>query len=87
MANTTKPRTPKIFVVSDLTSGDARLVRAISAPAAIQHVIAGKFDASVATQDQLVAALSAGVKVEDSSAAPTADEPENETEATTKIEG
>ncbi len=81
MANTTKPRTPKIFVVSDLTSGDARLVRAISAPAAIQHVIAGKFDAAVATQDQLVAALSAGVKVEDPSAASVAGEPATEHEA------
>lgn len=80
MANTTKPRTPKIFVVSDLTSGDARLVRAISAPAAIQHVIAGKFDAAVATQDQLVAAVSAGVKVEDATAQPT-DEPKAESDA------
>ncbi len=86
MANTTKPRTPKIFVVTD-RDGDARLVRAISAPAAVQHTIAGLFTATVATQDQLVAAVSAGVKVEDATAQAAAGEPESETEATTKIEG
>jgi hypothetical protein len=60
-------RAPKIYVVADREYATARLVRAVSKPAAVAFVAAERFGCELATQDHLVAALSDGVKVEDAS--------------------
>lgn len=59
-----KKLAPKIYVVSSELTGDSRLVKAVSKASAIKHVVGKQFEASVATQDQLVEALQFGAQVE-----------------------
>lgn len=47
-----------------------RLVRATSQAAAMRHVAAADYDIGVASQDELVDAMGAGVQVEDASQSP-----------------
>jgi hypothetical protein len=54
-----------------LPTPTVRLVRAANVAAAFRHVAESLIEAEVATQDALVALLSAGVKVEDAAAAET----------------
>ncbi len=61
-----KKLAPKIYVVTDKLTGDARLVEAVSKAGAVNHVVANNFTASVATQQQLVDAVRAGVEIEKS---------------------
>lgn len=71
----TKTSKPRIHLVS--TPNGTRLVRAVTKNAAIRHAARGLISASVASQDDLVAQLAAGVQVEDAAAV----EPETEAEA------
>ncbi len=58
-------KTPKrIYLVADRESSTTRLVRATNPSQAIRHV-AQRFAADVASQDDLVALLATGTKVED----------------------
>lgn len=54
----------------DLAQADAiyHLVRAPSAAQAIRHIVAPRFTAELATQEELVALVSDGVKVRESTA-------------------
>lgn len=47
------------------TTGKVRLLRAISRASAYRHVAEDEFELSIASQDQLIDAMNAGVKVED----------------------
>jgi hypothetical protein len=53
----------RIYIVTS-TDGATRLVKATVASQAITHVAKNEFTAKVASQDDLVQALSNGVKVE-----------------------
>jgi hypothetical protein len=53
----------RIYLVTN-TNGTTRLVKATVASQAITHVAKSTFSAKVASQDDLVQALSSGVKVE-----------------------
>lgn len=57
----------RIYAVYDSTQADqeVRLVRASHQARAVHHVVGPRFKAEVPTQDQLVALLTAGRKVED----------------------
>lgn len=57
----------RIYAVHDTDAPDkhVRLVRTTHQARAIHHVIGPRFKAEVPSQDQLVALLQAGVKVED----------------------
>lgn len=58
-------KTPtRIYAVQRNASGTMRLVRATSQAQALRHVAVDEYDVDVATQDQLVAAVGAGVQVE-----------------------
>lgn len=65
----------KIYLVLNKTNNVGRLVRAKSAPQALNHVIDSTHEARLATQEDLVYAVSAGVAVEDIGAKPSASEP------------
>jgi hypothetical protein len=52
----------RVYVVSG--GAAPRLVKAVSQAAAIGHVVKSAYKATVATQDDLIAALGAGAKVE-----------------------
>lgn len=54
----------RIYLVRDMDSTDVRLVRAGSPAAAIRHVVRPRFEATVASQDDLVQQLANEVKVE-----------------------
>lgn len=54
----------RIYTVRTKTGGKLRLIKAPNAPQAIRHAAADTFTATVATQDELVAAVAAGTKVE-----------------------
>ena len=60
-----KPRTPRVYLVTTPDNTSDRLVRALSPQGAIKHVTVTDYSASVATQDELIAALAAGIVVED----------------------
>lgn len=61
---TQKPkRTPRIYHVSSPTG--ARLVRAFTPAGAVNHVVGTSHEAHVASQDELLACIGKGVKVED----------------------
>jgi hypothetical protein len=58
----------RIYRISEINSPAGKLcalVRAGTQAQAIRHVVRNRFSADVATQDDLVGLLSAGVKVED----------------------
>lgn len=57
----------RIYAVHDTDAPDqhVRLIKATHQARAIHHVIGPRFKAEVPSQDQLVALLSAGVKVEE----------------------
>lgn len=55
---------PKIYVVTNTTTGEARLVEASAKTAAVGFVAAGTFRADRATQRQLVEAIQSGAVVE-----------------------
>lgn len=57
--------TARIYIVT--SGGSKRLVKARTPAAAIRHVTRSAYVAEVAGQDELVALVSAGVKVEDAS--------------------
>lgn len=52
----------RIYIIAN--GQDVRLVRATHRAQALAHVAKSSFSVSVATQDQLVAALTGGTKVE-----------------------
>ena len=63
----------RIYTISN---GDTdRLVRATSRAQAISHVARSVFNSRVATQDDLVDAMQAGVKVEDAGAEVEGEQP------------
>ena len=55
----------RIYHVFDLETGSNRLVRADNQAQAVRHVVKGRFDVAVATQDVLVGLLTEGVGVEE----------------------
>lgn len=58
----TEPKNHRIHLV--VTPAGKRLVRAATKNAAIRHVARGMIECSVASQDELVACLGAGITVE-----------------------
>ena len=70
----TIPRKPKFYLVKTPTG--ERLVRAFTPIGAIKHCVGTTHLASVATQDQLIAALAKSVKVENAGDSPEAGEQE-----------
>lgn len=66
----------RIYLVKDRATGGMRLVRAIHPTRALGHVAATSYDVRVAEQDDIVDAMTAGVRVETAGVeAPPADEP------------
>ena len=63
--------TTRIYAVE--ANGVTRLVRAANKVQAINHGARATITAEVATQDELIASVSAGVKVEDTQAEETPD--------------
>ena len=69
---TPTPKTPRrIYLVRNSDTGEERLVRAQNAARALAHIVRTSYSAEVATQEQLVALLTAiqPVEVEDAGAA------------------
>jgi hypothetical protein len=60
--------TARIYLVSDV-EGNGRLVRAINRQHALAYVSKLTFSAKLATQDELIEYVSAGVPVQDATAA------------------
>jgi len=56
--------TTRIYIVFDKATSDVRLVRATHPSHALQHVARDTFSSRVATQDDLIDALAAGVHIE-----------------------
>ena len=57
----------RIYAVTNKETGFEHLIRAANRGEAIRHAARNQFSVEVATQDQLVELVAAGVKVEDSS--------------------
>jgi len=57
----------RIYLVTNKTTGASRLIKAAVVSQAIAHAAKQDFEAHVATQDELVDGLNAGVKIENSS--------------------
>lgn len=55
----------RIYLVRDTTTGDFRLIRAGNQAQAIRFVAGDRFDGRLASQDDLIGAITAGVKVEE----------------------
>ena len=55
----------RIYLVRDIATGHQRLIRAGTPAQAVRHAARSQFNVEVASQDDLVAALSAGVSVEE----------------------
>lgn len=55
----------RIYLVRDNAYGDQRLIRAGTPAQAVRHAARSQFKVEVASQDDLVAAISAGVVVEE----------------------
>lgn len=62
--------TTRIYYVEGRGEGPARLVKAISKAQAYGHLARAAFKLHVASQENLVGALSAGAKIEDATAEP-----------------
>lgn len=61
-------KTPtRIYVVKRQDDHKSRLVRATSQPTALRHVALDEYSVEVASQEDLVEALSIGAQVEDAS--------------------
>lgn len=60
----------RIYVVGHIGSGHKRLVRATNAPQAARHAMRTSHAVTVATQDELVDLVRAGVDVEDATKEP-----------------
>jgi hypothetical protein len=56
--------TQRIYIVTNNVTGTARLIKATVVSQAIAHAAKQEFEAHVATQDELVDSLSAGITVE-----------------------
>jgi hypothetical protein len=54
----------RIYLVTNKTTGASRLIKAAVVSQAIAHAAKQDFEAHVATQDELVDGLNAGVKIE-----------------------
>ena len=54
----------RIYIVKNNTTGLTRLIRASVVSQAIAHAAKQEFEAHVATQDELVDGLNAGIKIE-----------------------
>lgn len=69
-ADSKNTRIYRVIENSDGTRADAiyHLVRAASAAQAVRHVVSPRFTADVATPDQLVELVGAGVKVREATA-------------------
>lgn len=59
--------TQRIYIVKNNTTGSSRLIRASVVSQAIAHAAKQEFEAHVATQDELVDGLNAGIKIEKAS--------------------
>lgn len=64
----------RIYLVTDHNTQAKRLIRAVSQAQAIRHAVQDRFEATVASQDDLLGLLATGQAVE--SAAPQATEAE-----------
>ena len=62
------PTETRIYTVTNTTTGAESLVRATHRAQALSHVAKATFAIEVATQDKLVALVSAGAKVADATA-------------------
>ena len=60
--------TTRIYSVFDSEVGVTHLVRAATKAQAVNHVVRSRFEANVATQEELILLMSNGVRVEDSTA-------------------
>jgi hypothetical protein len=56
--------TQRIYIVKNNVTGSVRLIKASVVSQAIAHASKQEFEAHVATQDELVDNLNAGIKVE-----------------------
>jgi hypothetical protein len=56
----------RIYLVTNKTTGATRLIKASIVSQAIAHAAKQDFEAHVATQDELVDGLNAGIKIEKS---------------------
>lgn len=54
----------RIYIVKNNTTNAVRLIRASVVSQAIAHAAKQEFEAHVATQDELVEGLNAGIKIE-----------------------
>lgn len=63
----------RIYLVTDRESQAKRLIRASSQAQAVRHAVAKRFDAEVASQDDLVQLLDAGQAVESAAQASEAE--------------
>lgn len=61
----TKQRIYAVIREEDLGKTETKLVRATTKAQALAHVARGEFSVGVATQDQIVEAMTAGVSVQD----------------------
>lgn len=66
----------RIYLVRNKDTAEERLVRATNAPRALAHIVKTSYAAEVASQDQLVALLTADhrVEIEDATGATTSDD-------------
>lgn len=73
--NTPEKKTPtRIYMVKHIGHDQSvRLIRATNGPQAIRHVAINTFEVCVASQEDLVALLSRGSKVEEAGAEPQTD--------------
>lgn len=63
-----KPTKTRVYVVTDSSVGaEALLIRAATKAQAVRHYTRGKVSASVASQDDIIAAMGNGVSVVDAS--------------------
>ena len=63
MTEEKKPAVRRTYIVTDHANGKKRLVRAVSPSAAVMHVF--EPTVALASQDELVALVSGGAKVEE----------------------
>jgi hypothetical protein len=61
----------RIYLVFDTATLKKRLVRSANAAQAVRHVVKSRFEVGVAGQNELVALLQDGVRVEDINEEPT----------------
>ena len=62
--------TQRIYLVKNNVTGSVRLIKASVVSQAITHASKQEFEAHVATQDELVDGLNAGIKIEKASINP-----------------